>query len=539
MPAVGSHPEDYGKTEEAIAARDLALASSAFANRRLELVLEQAPAAICTTKGPDHVIVSTNGRYREMAGNRDLDGLTVRAAFGAGASVLIDVLDRVYSTGQPCEGREVPLSVERTGTGEASEAFFNFIYQPLMPEGGTVEGIMIFAVDVTDQVHARHRVEDLARERIAILGQIQAGQRRYSEQLRMLADAATAANAKLSVDAVTQAIADRAREIIGARIAIVTMGGDRLTRAVSSLPGRPGDPPDGVAPDPGAEEGIRAELTDRGAVSIGTVQVCSKLEGEFSETDQSILVQLAQVGSVAIGNAVLYEAEHAATRVRDDVMAIVSHDLRNPLTTISMSASLLLGPLSDGNADRIAVALRIQRSAARMNRLISDLIDVTRIEASLLAVAPSPNAAGTLLEEAIDPFRPIAAEKGMTLTKELAPDLPMVLADKERVLQLLGNLIGNAIKFTPAQGQVTFRAERDDDAVRFTVKNTGPVIAPEHISQVFDRYWRANEKARLGIGLGLFIAKKIVEGHGGRIWVESNTADGTAFSFTLPTCRTT
>jgi signal transduction histidine kinase len=168
-----------------------------------------------------------------------------------------------------------------------------------------------------------------------------------------------------------------------------------------------------------------------------------------------------------------------------------------------------------------------------MNRLIQDLLDVAKIEAGRLGVDPRPVEVPPLVAEAFDMLRPIASEKSIRLDVAVADDLPTIAADAGRVLQVLSNLVGNAIKFTPAEGRVTIRAERVAGTVGFCVADTGPGIPPEQLPHIFGRFWQADRSDRRGIGLGLAIAKGIVEAHGGRISVESRVGEGTSFYFTL------
>jgi len=176
----------------------------------------------------------------------------------------------------------------------------------------------------------------------------------------------------------------------------------------------------------------------------------------------------------------------------------------------------------------------IQRAASRANRLISDLLDVAKIQAGGMSVELATVDVPSMVQEAVDSVAAVAASKGLVLEKNVADGIPAVAADRDRVLQVFGNLLGNAIKFTPKGGKITIDAECDGFVARFAVCDTGPGIPPEHVPHVFDRYWQAKSTAKLGTGLGLSIAKGIVEAHMGRIWVESEPGKGASFIFTLP-----
>ncbi len=229
------------------------------------------------------------------------------------------------------------------------------------------------------------------------------------------------------------------------------------------------------------------------------------------------------------------EQAEAASRMREDLIAIVSHDLRNPLSSISMSAEVLQVVIPPEMAPRTTKPVEtIMRSAGRMKRLISDLLDVASIDAGALSVRRETQDAVGLLREAVEMMSPVAADKSILLDIEnTSPELE-VSAERERVLQVFSNLIGNAVKFTREGGRITLSARAEGALVKFAVSDTGQGLSEEHLRHVFDRYWQAKKEGRLGIGLGLSIAKGIVEAHGGTIWAESILARGTTFYFTLP-----
>jgi len=221
-----------------------------------------------------------------------------------------------------------------------------------------------------------------------------------------------------------------------------------------------------------------------------------------------------------------------ATRTREEFLAVVSHDMKSPLHAIRLSVGLLLRKAPpDDLRGYIGV---IDRSSQRMDRLVRDLLDVRAIEAGRLRVEPRPHDAIELVAEAVQGAQASAAEKSQVLRAETRTDGVRVLCDRERILQVLSNLIDNAIKFTPKRGAVVVRAGRVGDAVLFWVTDTGAGVGQEQLPHIFDRYWQARAAARQGSGLGLFIAKRIVEAHGGRIWAESVLGSGSTFHFTVP-----
>jgi PAS domain S-box-containing protein len=238
---------------------------------------------------------------------------------------------------------------------------------------------------------------------------------------------------------------------------------------------------------------------------------------------------------VELDNVRLMAEAQEALRAREDLLAIVSHDLRNPLGVVLASTALLLKsnlpPDKQERARRQVEA--IQRAGNRMNRLIRDLLDFASIQAGRLSVSKQPQDVGAMVSEVLEVTEPLAAAKSQRLVADVAPELA-IRCDHDRVIQLFSNLVGNAVKFTPEGGTITVHATREGEVVRFLVEDTGPGIPAEELPHVFDRYYQAQRKNRDGIGLGLSIARGIVEAHGGRIWVESEDGKGSRFFFTLP-----
>ena len=262
--------------------------------------------------------------------------------------------------------------------------------------------------------------------------------------------------------------------------------------------------------------------------------------GDFGDDDLSHARILADLAAVSLRRVYLLaneresrEKAERAVRIRDEVLGIVSHDLRNPLNTILLSSTLMLEETIP-EAQRVKQMEIIKRAAERMNRLIQDLLDVARMEAGNLVVDRSLQPAAPLALEAFETERGLAEKSSVHLAAAIAEGLPTVEADRDRLLQVFSNLIGNAIKFTRAGGTITLRAERRGGEVLFSVEDTGIGIRAEDIPCLFDPYWQATRTAHLGAGLGLSISRGIVEAHGGRIWSESEVGKGSAFRFTVP-----
>ena len=225
------------------------------------------------------------------------------------------------------------------------------------------------------------------------------------------------------------------------------------------------------------------------------------------------------------------DEERPATRRRDELLGIVAHDLRNHLNTIRASSKVALVMGDRGPRRPIET---IERAAERMGRLIRDLLDVSAIECGTLAIASAPIKPVEVLSEAVDAHAAASAQLGIELDVDCEEELPEITADFERLLQILGNLLGNAIKFTPPGGRIAVGASQDAGHVRFWVSDTGQGIPTDQVPHIFNKFSRSRARPQDGVGLGLAICKAIVEAHGGRIWVDVGTRGGTKVCFTMP-----
>jgi signal transduction histidine kinase/PAS domain-containing protein len=259
----------------------------------------------------------------------------------------------------------------------------------------------------------------------------------------------------------------------------------------------------------------------------------------YAAADLELIEELARRAALALDNARLYEEAQRAARLREDLLAIVSHDLKNPLDAINMSAHLLstaLLPADESGRARRLVAT-IQRSASRMEYLIGDLLDMATVRAGRLALERRCEDAQALFEDALDLQEPLALEKGVRLYRQLRLQEVQLDCDRDRVMQVVANLVGNAVKFCRSEDSVTVSGELVDGMAQLIVRDCGPGVPEEERAHLFEPYWSAQRHARRGTGLGLYIARGIVEAHGGRIWVESEVGVGSSFCFTLPARR--
>ena len=279
---------------------------------------------------------------------------------------------------------------------------------------------------------------------------------------------------------------------------------------------------------------ISVPLTARGVTFGLFTLVKTQAVPPYNDGDLAFAVEIAQRAALAADNARLYAESQKAVRAREHVLAVVSHDFRNALGVIGTSARLLLV----GSPDDAARKRRLQtlvRVAERMTRLVQDLLDVSRLQGGhALSINPSEQEVMPLIQDACEGFRIVIEEKFISLDCDSCEAVPNVLVDRDRILQVLSNLVGNAAKFTPEGGTITVSVKATGRDVQFSVSDTGPGIRAEEMAHIFDRFWQATRTASLGTGLGLPIAKGIVEAHGGTIWVESQPGIGTTFYFTVP-----
>jgi signal transduction histidine kinase/putative methionine-R-sulfoxide reductase with GAF domain len=270
---------------------------------------------------------------------------------------------------------------------------------------------------------------------------------------------------------------------------------------------------------------------------FGAITFVSDTSGRrYGKHDLELAELLGRRAGIAIDNALLYQTAQAAVRSRERVLAVVSHDLRNPLGVIQMGAAVLKGyDLSPGAAYAVHKKAELMlRAAERMERLITDLLDFAGMQSDRFTIARKPCAPEEIVAASLEMFLEHARERGVRLEARAAEHLPRIDCDRDRTIQALGNLVSNALKVTPAGGTVIVSAEASDGALAFSVEDTGPGIPAEDLQHLFEPYWRGETARYKGTGLGLAIAKGIASAHGGRITAESRLGSGSRFTLTIP-----
>ncbi len=269
---------------------------------------------------------------------------------------------------------------------------------------------------------------------------------------------------------------------------------------------------------------------------LGVIAVVgSRASGRtYGPAELHLAEEVARVTTLAMEKVQLYREAQRAIHARDDLLGIVAHDLRNPLQNVLLQARLLGDRARDGETWARKPSERIERSVSRMARLVQDLLDASRMEGGQLPLERVRVPVVQLVTEAVEAQKPLAVAGELELEVELEPGLPALWADRDRLLQVFENLIGNALKFAGRGVRVVVGAVRQGEEVVFRVSDTGPGVRAEDLPRLFERFWQSDRAARQGAGLGLPITKGIIEAHGGRIWVDSEPGQGTTFHFSLP-----
>ncbi|MEP6905911.1 MAG: GAF domain-containing sensor histidine kinase [Gemmatimonadales bacterium] len=268
---------------------------------------------------------------------------------------------------------------------------------------------------------------------------------------------------------------------------------------------------------------------------LGVIELYTR-HRHLDADDVALAEDMGRHAALALDNARLHEQVTLGSRARDDIIGIVSHDLRNPVNAVKMLTGAILGAERETAlpADVVEYSTIIAQASEQMDSLIRDLLDVTRIEAGRLSVEASAADIGSLLTDALLTLAPVAREKSIELQIKSDELLPQVCADRERIRQALSNLIGNSVKFSPVGSTIELCAARVDGEVVVSVIDEGPGMTTDQLSHAFDRFWQSRRTDRGGAGLGLAITRGIIEAHGGRIWAESAVGSGSKFHFTLP-----
>jgi PAS domain S-box-containing protein len=522
----------------------------AGSSARLSAIINSSDDAI-VSKDLDGIVTSWN------RGAERLFGYTADEMVGASIRRIIppdrqheedDVLRRIR------RGESVTHFETVRRRKDGGDIHISLTVSPIHDADGAVVGVSKIARDITDRYRARQRDAFLAR-----VGAALADSADYHRTLQNIARATVDEFADYCVIDVVErdgrmrraatAHRDRGKEAVLDRVRNYApdAASSPLTRPLRT--GQPEYLREVSAADIASmsvnqdHQQVMVQLAPRSLITVpliargrafGVLTVVRSDGAErFEQVDVDLTIELARRAALAAETARLYDEAQQALRTRDEVLAIVSHDLRNGLGTIMTATQLLEHEAQPDGRQRRAQA--IVRTCMRMMRLMRDLLDIARVEAGqTLALERVPQDVPALLHEACDSLSSEAERKLIAFDCAVPAQLRPIDVDRDRILQVLANLIGNAVKFTPEGGRIRLSAEPFDRSIKFSVSDSGPGIKAEHLEHIFKPYWQAARTATLGTGLGLPIAKGIVEAHGGRIWVESEPGVGTTFQFTVP-----
>lgn len=244
-----------------------------------------------------------------------------------------------------------------------------------------------------------------------------------------------------------------------------------------------------------------------------------------------VLTHYLQIAAMAVDNAGLFERCKDALEAREEILAVVSHDLRTPLNAIALGTHVL-SRVALSEAERVAKLGQVLDAVRHAAQLIDDLLEAAQIDAGHVTLECQECSAGSVMGEAVDLMRPVAEAKGLVVNLSVPDDFPRLRADPLRVRQVIQNVLDNALRVS--RDQVHVSIEQVGNEARVAIRDSGPGIAPEALPRLFERFWRGHSKVRGGVGLGLSIARGIVEAHGGRIWAENDAAGGATIYFVLP-----
>jgi PAS domain S-box-containing protein len=483
---------------------------------RLKVLFQQAPGFMCVLRGPQHVFEFANNAYMRLVGHREILGRRVRDAIPEGEGQgYFELLDEVFTTGQPFFANEVPLLLQLGSGSPLTQLFIDFIYQPIVESDGSISGIFVEGSDITEKKHAQDELR-------VSQGRLEQGML----AARMVVWDWDMANEKLSFSA-------NAPEIFGA-------DPEKLARPWQLV-----HPDDRLLMKNACEQAIAERGKFQAVVRIihpqnGSVISWSDVRGKIivDEADRALSIR-----GIALDVTERKRAEEKlqeADRRKDEFLAMLAHELRNPLAPIRAAAQLLKSDTSDDRRVRQASEI-IDRQVEHITSLVDDLLDVARVTRGQVSLDKQPVDLTSLISDAVEQAAPAIERRGHRLVLPQTTESFPVLVDPKRLVQVMVNLLTNAAKYTPEGGNILLRLEAQDDRLMIVVQDDGIGIEPELLPRVFELFTqgsRAADRSQGGLGIGLSLVKSLVESHGGSVTADSEgTGTGTKFTVVLPRYR--
>jgi signal transduction histidine kinase len=509
------------------AERDRLFESLRFERSRLEYVFQNAPAFLAVMRGRDHTIELVNQAYYRLVGHRDIVGRTVLEALPEiREQGFIELLDTVFETGEPFIGKQLPVLLQPTPGAPPEEKFIDLSYMPLIEEDGTRTGVIAHGYEVTEQVLARREVEH-AREHLSRVIE-QAPVAMYIALGRdHVFDVVNAPYYAMVGKTPAEVIGRPARDVFpefasqGIFEIIDKVFDTAVPFEASAIPAAFDADGDGVA-EPHYFNLVYQPLHDaqQNVYAIALVA-----------TEVTALVQAREAAESA-----QIEAE-VANRAKADFLASMSHELRTPLNAIGGYVQLVeMGIHGPVTPDQQAALTRVRSSQQHLLSLINDVLAFAKLEAGQIELQRDTFAADELFTSLETLLAPQAAAKNIRLLAECGTGAYLV-GDAERVRQILLNLAGNAVKFTPPGGEVVLRCVRKGERVEISVIDNGPGIPAEKHESIFDPFFQVDRRLsnpREGVGLGLAISQDLAAAMSGAITVDSEPGRGSTFTLSLP-----
>ena len=510
-------------TAKIIAERELVGAREAAerAEHRIREVFAQAPAFLAVLRGPEHRFEFANDAYQRIVGDRPLIGRTVAEALPeVRAQGFVDLLDRVYATGEPFVGRAIPVSLERAPGGQREELFVDFVYQPLRGTDGVIEGIVAHGSDVTDAVTSHRRIEESA------------------EQYRFLADAIPVQVWTATPDGRLDYVNRNAEEYFGSPARALIGDGWQAFVHPADLPVAGAHWARSLTTGNPYEVEFRLRGADgeyRWHLARGTAQRSS--EGELlrwfgTNTD----IEDAKRNEAELERLTAEATE--ASRAKSDFLAAMSHELRTPLNAIGGYAQLIemgvRGPVTDAMVEDLK---KIQRSKEHLNTLVGGVLAFAKGGAGRIPLRIVSVDIELLLDSVLDMIAPQLADRSLTLERGADAERLCMSADEDKARQILINLLANALKFTPAGGTIGVSASAGDAMVHIAVRDTGIGVPEDLLEQIFEPFVQASSALDTrdgGVGLGLAISRQLARAMQGDLTVSSAPNAGSTFTLSLP-----